>query len=305
MKLLFYAKQGIPHKKNWDAIQRMTSECGIDFEYTNDIERIKNPNYEILFSMSDFVDPNIIPYSVKALYGPHLWVIPTPPMVGSSREELNGKCAFNLLSKWVKEYALEMASEYIMPIVHFPFSVDTNKFKPSETVNKELDCIVYIKRRSNIIIDYTINLLKEKGINHIIFKYGSYQEQDYKNALHKSKFMLCLDAHESQGFALEEAMSCGVPLLVMDATSMHDESDNGVTFTYEYLKPKQLLATSVPYWSDECGIKITDKEQLSEAIDSMIQISSSFTPRDFILRTLSDKVCMKRILDYFGLQSED
>jgi FkbM family methyltransferase len=113
--------------------------------------------------------------------------------------------------------------------------------------------------------------------------------------------MLTLDAHESQGFGLEEAMSSGVPLLVMDAASMYDEMDNGVNATYEHLRPNKLFATSVPYWSDECGIKITKQSELSDAIDKILITYDSFTPRDYIVRTLSDEVCMRRILDYFNL----
>lgn len=36
-------------------------------------------------------------------------------------------------------------------------------------------------------------------------------------------------------------------------------------------------------------------------MDTLIIMSSSFTPRDYIVRTLSDEVCMKRILDYFKM----
>jgi len=182
-----------------------------------------------------------------------------------------------------------------------PFAVDTNHFKPNNDINKEYDCIVYNKRRSNDLVNYTLNLLNQKGLQYRIFRYGSYNEEEYRDALHKSKFMLTMDAHESQGFALEEAMSSGVPLLVMDAQSMYDEMDNGVTATYEYLRPKKLWATSVPYWSDECGIKITEQAELSTAIDRMMEEYKKFSPRDYIVRTLSDEVCMRRILDYFKL----
>ena len=300
IKLVFYMSSGIPHHKNWDGIKRMCSSKNIEFEYTNNIDRLKENNYQILYCMSDFVDPYIIPESIKIIYGPQLWVIPVQPMVGKFDEKLTEKCVFNLLSPWVETYCREMSSEYIMPISYFPLAVDTNKFKP-ENVEKEYDCILYIKRRSNELINFTINLLNQKGIKYKIFKYGSYNEEDYLNDLKKSKFMLTLDAHESQGFALQEAMSTGIPLLVMDATSMYDETYDGIYSTYEYLRPKKLLASSVPYWSDECGIKITEKEELHDAIDNMINNYNKFTPRHYILRILSDEVCMKRILDYFKL----
>ena len=154
-----------------------------------------------------------------------------------------------------------------------PYSVDTNAFKPSSpSLEKEYDCIVYIKRRSNNLVNYTLSMLNQKGLKYKIFRYGSYTEEDYKNSLQKAKFMLTLDAHESQGFALEEAMSSGVPLLVMDATSMYNEMDNGVNATYEYLRPKKLLATSVPYWSDECGIKITEQSETHGYFEEFLRL---------------------------------
>lgn len=300
MKLVFYMLSGLPHPKNWNGIQRMCKSCNIDFEYTNSIERIKEPNYDILYCMSNFIDPYNIPQNIKIIYGPQLWVIPVPPMVGIFDKNLNDRCVFNLLSSWVEDYCRELASDFIMPISYFPLSVDINTFKPLEQ-NKEYDCILYIKHRSNELVNYTISMLNQKGLTYKAFKYGSYNEEEYKDSLQKTKFMLTLDAHESQGFALEEAMSSGVPLLVMDATSMYDEMDNGVNATYEHLRPKKLLATSVPYWSDECGIKITEKSEISDAIDKMLTTYQTFTPRDYIVRTLSDEVCMKRILDYFNI----
>jgi hypothetical protein len=293
---------GIPHPKNWEGIQRMCASKNIQFEYTNSIDRLKENNYDLLYCMSDFVDPYIIPESIRIIYGPQLWLFPVPPMVGTFDEKLKNRCVFNLLSQWVEDYCREMATDYIMPISHFPLAVNTNKFKPSN-IDKELDCILYIKRRSNELIDYTINLLNEKGLNYKIFRYGSYNESEYLDALNKSKFMLTLDAHESQGFALEEAMSSGVPLLVMDAISMYDEMDNGINATYEHLKPRKLWATSVPYWSSECGMKLTNKEELGDRLDYMMKYHSEFYPRDYILKTLSDEVCMNRILDYFKLNT--
>ena len=102
------------------------------------ISRVKNdgaygngkiPLESILYCMSDFVDPYIIPESIKIIYGPQLWLIPVQPMVGKFDQKLTEKCVFNLLSPWVETYCREISSEYIMPISYFPLAVDTNKFK--------------------------------------------------------------------------------------------------------------------------------------------------------------------------------
>ena len=301
MKLVLYTSGHRPHHKNWASIQRMCKSCDIEFEYTNNRERIKTSNYDILYCTSDYVDPTVIPSEIKIIYGPHFWVIPSGPVVGNYNPIFEGRWVFNSLSKWVGDFYLELAKEFTLPIAYFPFGVDTERFKPTYA-EKTQDCLVYIKHRSEVFISNILKILYTKNIVYKTIKYGSYSEDQYISELQKSKFMVVLDAHESQGFALEEAMSADVPLLVIDATSMYDEIGSDGKSTYAHLRPKNLFATSVPYWSDECGIKITKETELEDALDRMLCSYTSYNPRDYIIDTLSDKVCMERILDYFKLK---
>jgi glycosyltransferase involved in cell wall biosynthesis len=303
MKLVLYIDRGLPHKKIHQAIMRMCLSCNISFEETADYHRLKINDYDILLSCFIFINPDDIPSNIKIIMGPQFFLFPGGVIVGNPNLEYSKRCVYNILSSWIRELYLEFVEDLIIPMKELPFSVDMSTFRPDENITKEYDCVLYIKRRSLTIVNNTIKLLNDKKIKYKVFKYGSYDEQDYLNILQKSKFMLSLDAHESQGFALEEAMSTNVPLLVLDATSMYDEMSDGVHASYEYCRPKKLLATSVPYWSDECGIKITQQDELSNAIDRMLNSYNKFTPRDYILRTLSDEVCMKRILDYFKLST--
>jgi glycosyltransferase involved in cell wall biosynthesis len=302
MKLVLYINGEWPHNKNHQALIRMCRSLNIEYEETHDYNRLKTNNYDILISCHSFINPDDIPLPIKIIMGPQFFTFPSGIIVGSLNTKFAERCIYNTLSPWIKTLYLEFANDLVVPMVPLPFGVDINKFRPECSSNdKKYDCIVYIKRRSNAIVKYTIDQLNNKGLQYIVFKYGSYNETEYLDALRSSKFMITLDAHESQGFALEEAMSSGVPLLVMDAISMYDEMDDGVHSTYQYLRPKNLYATSVPYWSDECGIRITDQNELAGAIDRMLTGYKTYTPRDYIVRTLSDEVCMRRILDYFRL----
>jgi glycosyltransferase involved in cell wall biosynthesis len=307
MKIVLYVcNNEWPHRKNLEAIQRMCSVCNIEFEVSHTLERLQEDNYDLLLSCNTYVEPSLIPKKIKILFGPHFFIFPSNSIVGERNDELSRRCAYNVLSNWNKQVFHEIASNFTMPLVTLPFGVDTNRFSPyNMDYEKIFDCVLYIKHRSKAHIQYVLNLLVEKHINCHVFEYGSYKEEDYLYGIRMSKFMLVLDAHESQGFALEEAMSCNVPLLVMDATSMYDETNDGIHSTYDYLKPKELLASSVPYWSDECGIRIHDFEKLNDAIDSMMINYMNFTPRKYVLRTLSDEQCMKRFLDYFNIKKED
>ena len=308
MKLVFYnINRYTPHHKNLAAIQRMCACKNIEYEMTDQIERLYKNDYDILISFFVYIPIEKIPPHVKIIYGPQffsLFEIKNSPLLGKENPEFSKRAVYNSLSKWNRDVIYEFADELCIPCQDFPFSVDTEKFQPRTDIKKAVDCILYVKRRSKELVNSTIDLLRNMGLTYEVCYYGFYKEEDYIQKLHASKFMITLDAHESQGFALEEAMSCNIPLLVMDATTMYDEKDDFINSTYECFRPKNLYATSVPYWSDRCGIKITKQEELASAIENMLASYQTFTPRQYILEELSDSACMNRILDYFGLQTD-
>jgi hypothetical protein len=60
-----------------------------------------------------------------------------------------------------------------------------------------------------------------------IFNYlQRYNEAEYLTYLQSCKYGIWIDAHESQGFALEEALSCNVPLLVWNVSSLNREENS-------------------------------------------------------------------------------
>lgn len=298
MKLLLYNKE-ITNHKNYDSIIRMCKSKNIEFEHSYDINRIKCNDYDILWCNDEYISPDTIPTNIKIIYGPQFFTFPEGDLVGKLDINNKYRCVYNSLSKWGENMYLEF-TELKVPIFQFPFSIDIEKFNEiKNNTNKKYDCILYIKRRTLYIINYCINILNNKKIKYVIYQYGNYEENDYINDLHNCKFMLVLDAHEYQGFALQEAMSCNIPLLVLNSTSMYDESDYNYNSNCISYKTKKLLSTSVPYWSDECGIKIINESELENNIEYMLKNYNKFNPRNYIKNTLSDKICMNRILDYF------
>ena len=281
------------HPKNIDGIQRMCKKMNIDIEITNNFKRCQEENYNILISNQKFFNPDLVPLSIKIIYGPQFF--PDSEIVGNNNMLYSNRCVYNSLSKWVCNFVLDTSKQLIIPIQQFPYAVDSEKFKPFG--EKTLDCIVYFKHRNPKVLQDIKNILHEKQLSYKVFLYGSYNEQEYLSHLQGSKFMITLDAHESQGFALQEAMSCNVPLLVFDIETVYDEY--GSTFFNKY-KPLELKATSVPYWDSSCGLRTTDISVIPAMIDQMLNTHQTFEPRKFIIENLSEEVCMKRILDWYN-----
>jgi hypothetical protein len=299
MKIVFHTPA---HRKNTEGLTLMCKAYGIELETTYDFQRIKRDDYDILILNCHFVDPCEIPQRIKIIYGPQLWVFPEGGLVGPFDGRFTNRCAFNTLSKWNTVRLLETHT-LRFPCIEFPFAVNLDKFSPISE-EKTLDCLVYYKHRKQEELQMVLQTLQQKGLRYNQLKYGSYNEDDYLRLLRTSKFMISLDAHESQGFALEECMSCNVPLLVLDANSMYDERPDGVNSTYENRRPWSLRATSVPYWSDECGIRIVNFKQWEPALEKMLKECTNFTPRRYVERELSGEKCMRRILEYFDLTGD-
>lgn len=301
MKLVHYVGHGRPHAKNDQALPRMCAAGQVEYEETTDPTRLLVSDYDILVSCTTFLNPQYIPSHVKIIFGPHFSVFPEGVLVGAPNPDWSQRCVYNCLSEWNRNVFREMAP-LTMPPVCLPFGVDLWTFAPTGEP-KEWDCLVYVKLRPKELTQQVLEILATKKLKWCMFQYGSYKEDDYRAALSKTKWVLALDRHESQGFALQEAMACNVPLLVVDATSMYDETEGGRSI-YAHLKPKRLEATSVPYWSEECGIRCRSVSDVAEAVDRMQKDWVNFTPREYVCRALSYEVCMRRLLDTIGLSPE-
>jgi hypothetical protein len=295
MKIVFLNKH---HHKNIDSIIRMCRKTNIELEFTDDFNRCTQNNYDILISNQNFFNPDLIPEKIKIIFGPQLWVIPTGDIIGKLNEKYSKRCVYNSLSTWVEKYVLNICSSMVIPISQFPYAVDTEKFSPSNE-EKTLDCILYFKNRNPQILNIIKDILNTKKINHEIIIYGSYNEENYIRSLRKCKFMVVCGTHESQGFALQEAMACNVPLVVYDCKTVFDEYGTNI---FSPVKHLDLVATSVPYWSEECGLKTTELTEVSLLIDEMLNKYQTFNPRKFILENLSEEKCMNKILDYFNFK---
>lgn len=306
MKLIFYSGNAGAHRNNRNSIVRMCSSLGITFEYTTNIKNIKNDIYDILICNDTYIDPYEVPENVKIIYGPQFFVLPQGIFAQKYNPNLRGKCVYNTLSTWVKELYCEVVGgpqNFMIDMVQFPFSVDIEKFWGDPSSLKIRDCLIYNKHRHPSVLEKIFQTLDSVKMSYSIISYGSYSDEEYIKKINESRFMIVADAHESQGFALEEAMSMNIPMLVINATSMYDEIGHGREIYKEHRGSLKMIATSVPYWSEKCGI-ITTIDKLSG--EDILEISKNTNGkyskgREYIEEFLSDKVCMKRILDYWNI----
>ena len=268
MKLLIIG--GI-HHKNKIGICMICNYLNIEYKFSNIFET----GFDLIYSPSRPIKSNI-----PTIYGPHFPnVYPTCTVAKSLKSGI-----YIQPSQWVISNVWPDFNN--IPIVPFPFPVDTEKFKSKDCEKSEV--FIYYKSRIPKELNFVIYFLKSKKTRFKIFKYGSYNEEDYLNTLQKAKYGVWVGRHESQGFALEEALSCNIPLIVWNVKSMNQE------FSLSY---PDIKATTIPYWDERCGEYFYEKEELDSKFNTFISKLDSYKPRDYIIENLSVKKCSERFLD--------
>jgi len=195
---------------------------------------------------------------------------------------------FNTLSPWLKKLFDTYAPHPKINYITLPFPVDTERFQPTK---KDKKFFVYIKHVesqrvqaiSNLVHDFSYLLHNYESC---IFTYGSYKEDDYLNYIRTAEFGIWVDAHESQGFALEEALSCNCPLFIYDILSVKDECTDDGTHPMAYFQG-DLPATSASYFDETCGVICKEEESLHNMFISFLQVLPRFSPRQFVLNHLT------------------
>jgi len=181
----------------------------------------------------------------------------------------------------------------------WPAGIDTEKWSPAAPVTKKYDLLIYSKimwnktQTDNELRSPLLKKLDAEGLSWHEITYGQYAEQDYFELLQQCKAMIFLCEHESQGFALCEALSMNVPVLAWDQGLWLDPD------RFKWGEHDPVPATSVPFFDDRCGIRFKDLKAFENALPVFWDKvkNSIFKPRDYVLENLTLKKSAQKMLD--------
>jgi hypothetical protein len=285
MKILFIKSN--THHKNFNFILKCTKINFFIVNSRNDIFHLNLNDFDAVFSPCEIIDVSLYP-NTKFIFGPHFSVFPDNKLISIK----GSNSVYNQLSDWVVKLWKQFSQCDNLKLVTLPFGVDTEKFINIKPISERNNVIVYFKRRNPIELNYIETFLKCKNISYRIFSYvDRYDENDYLNYLQNTKYCIWLDAHESQGFALQEALSCDVPLLVWNVTSMNQEYGSGYS---------NLPATTVSYWDDKCGEIFYNVSELENIYNKFMSNIENYKPREFIIENLSIEACENRLIEFIS-----
>lgn len=186
------------------------------------------------------------------------------------------------------------------PSVHaWPVGIDTQLWAPPQTPEREFDVLLYDKVRWDHdrfqieLINPIGEHLRARGLRVATIRYGFYKEEDFAALLKKSRTMIFLCEHETQGIAYQQTLSCGVPILAWDRGGFWQDPQ------YYPDRVRFTPVSSVPYWDDRCGLTFAEGGSFVPAFERFWTAFSAghYRPRDYILENLTLEHCAQLYLD--------
>ena len=148
------------------------------------------------------------------------------------------------------------------------------------------DCLIYFKRREQKELDAVKQFLDNKNLTYKMVEYGGYGEDGFKQLVNSAKFCFLINGTESQGIAVQEIMSMGVPIIAWDIKEWLDQGE-------AYRVP----ATSIPYWDERCGEVFFNIDDLEVTFSKFYATLDQYDPKAFIKDNLSFECSVKTLLD--------
>lgn len=187
-------------------------------------------------------------------------------------------------------------------VAAWPVGIDTDRWRASPEIKKEYDYLIYDKvrwdhdRYEKELIEPIREELRKQSLKFSEIRYGYYQEEEFHEAVKKTKAMIFLCEHETQGIAYQQALAMNVPILAWDRGGPWRDP------SYYPDRVEFKPVTSVPYWDEKCGEKFTSLGQFSEQrekIEENIQ-KNKYQPRAFIIKHLSLERCAKSYVEHLS-----
>ena len=261
------------------SLTQVLERAGFDVRVNDFALARKNPSYPIGIAgyphiLSGFSLPN------PAVLGPGL--LDHPGMAPQLMEDPRYK-AYLCPSEWCRRL---FAKAYGDRCMTWFVGIDTDAWPDLRGEPKDVDFIVYEKVLWNRaeaapkLVGPILAELKRRGLTAELLSYGRYDYAQYRDLLRRSRGMIFLVEHETQGIACQEAMASNVPILAWD---------QGL-----WLDPKRLAfesapvpASSVPYFGPQCGERFKGLDEFPAALDRFLEGRAIYTPRAFVVERLS------------------
>ncbi len=301
--LVFYKKH------QWDYVQNYSkrSISGFYAWYSLLVQALHENDYRVHENDYDLARANP-KYPVGIVGTPSLiseWNLQNPAVLGPSMYDNpvqnptlmeNEKFKYYLLTcQWLLDI---FAEKYGEKCALWFAGISTDTWPDTRNDTKTIDVLIYDKirwergRTVPLLFDPAIDYIAKSGLSYKVLQYGDITHEQYKGLLSKSRSMLFMCEHETQGIAYQEALASNVPIIAWDHGWWTDP-------VWQAYSENPIPATSVPMFSPECGEKFKMVRDFPETFDKFWGSLDKYKPREFIKKEVSFKKSAELYIKYY------
>lgn len=195
-----------------------------------------------------------------------------------------GQPRFRLLIQ-PSQWAIDFNQHWVGPKSALWFAgIDTAAWPDLSSRPKTTDVVIYDKirwfreARVPAVLERCQAHLTARGLTWEVVRYGAHHVSDFRAALARSRVMIFLCEHETQGIAYQEALASGLPVFAWDEGELTDP-------ILAARAPPGLAVSTAPYFDHRCGalFKLRDMEA---GFDAFWARRETFQPRAYVEETL-------------------
>jgi len=180
--------------------------------------------------------------------------------------------------------------------------IDTEEWPDTSGYAKDLDFLIYDKlmwnhdRMAVELLEPIRETLTRSGFRSHVIRCKHYDHRTYRWLLRRSRAMIFLCEHETQGLAYQEALASNVPVLAWDNGYWLDPLS-------KRFSTSRIPASSVPFFSAECGGTFQCLADFEGALAAFLARLANLAPRKYVITKLGmEESAAKYAAQYFAIQ---
>lgn len=291
----------------YNLVRRDQVVSGFYVWYSNLVTALRRQGYTVIVNRFGLAKRNA-GYPVGIVGYPDIlteWTLPNPAVLGPGMYDHPGICPDLMTDRRFQLYIVtcKWMQDVFEPVygprcVQWYAGIDTDIWRDTRHFPKSVDFLIYDKIRWNresyeeSLLQPIVKALDKSGSSYHVLRYRHYRHEAYRDLLKRSKAMIFLCEHETQGLAYQEALASNVPILAWDNGFWLDPRR-------PQFDPNPVPATSVPYFSAECGERFRDIDEFFEAFDRFRTNLAKYEPRRYVEQALSLRGSAELYIRYY------
>jgi hypothetical protein len=268
---------------------------GFDVSFRLMAEALRRAGFDV--RVNDYATARRHPHHPVGLVGDTSvlegWNLPNPAVLGPSLYDHPGLApdlmkdprfkTYLVLADWMRDM---FAPVYGEACASWFAGIDTSAWEDSRGAAKDIDVLIYNKIRWDkyVLVPKFLQPIRTKiaarQLRSVEIVYQQHDHDTYRNLLKRSRLMLFICEHETQGLAYQEALAANVPVLAWEFGMWADP-------LWKIFSDKPIPASSVPFFSPACGEKFRTLADFDEALDRCLTRENLYEPRHYIEANLS------------------